>query len=234
MKWFLISLLSFTSFFGTEPSTHFLRQRFSKENEGHYIVAESGKTVTIIHIRSITDTSLILEEISAPLKNLKKRTVSWPEWVKNKAPGHSSWSVTEINLKNGEVVQCYSFSKRCQINLSKKESLFATLLDLPLKKVPSEKQRRIGPPPSDGEIDLRKTWRPPFLFEGKAVEKPLFDILETTWPKDGTELSGKVITLYFDHDRKISLPLWIQVETSHAIGNFRAIDSGHYLPFPRK
>ena len=229
MKWVLVCLFSVASFFGVESC---LQQRFSKEAEGHYIVAEAGKIVTILNIRSVTERSLILEEISVPLEKIKKRPASWAEWVKNKAPGHSSWSMIEIDLASGEVLQCYSFSKAAQIRLSKKESLFATLLHLPLKKVSTEKQRHIGPPPETGESDFRKLWKPPFVFEGKEEEHPTFDVVETVWPQDGSELSGKTITLYLDRGGKIALPLWIQVETAHAIGNLHAIDSGRQLPSP--
>ena len=84
MKWVLVCLFSVASFFGVESC---LQQRFSKEAEGHYIVAEAGKIVTILNIRSVTERSLILEEISVPLEKIKKRPASWAEWVKNKAPG---------------------------------------------------------------------------------------------------------------------------------------------------
>src|SRR5580704_17759486 len=160
MKWAFISLFFCMSFFGAEAPSYCLKQRLTKEAEGHYIAFEAGKMVTLLNIRSVTDKSLILEEISAPLKNFKRLPASWAEWVKNKAPGHSSWSLLEIDLQTGEIVDCYSFSKASRIRLSKKESLFATLLDLALQKVPLDRQRRIGPPPSPGESDFRKLWRP--------------------------------------------------------------------------
>ncbi len=206
----------------------------SKASAGDFIVAESGKLLTVISIRSISPKSVVLEEISAPIKNIKPRPSSWKDWVKNKSPGHSSWSLIEIDLGTGEILKCYSFSRSSHIQITSKESLFATLLQLPLKAVPSDKRRRIGPPPSSGESDFRKLWQPPLVFEGTPVKNSSFHVFETNWPKDGTELEGKEITLYFDQDMRIPLPFWIQAETAHATFHLRTIDSGKNLSSPMR
>lgn len=218
----------------SKPETTSLESYLKTAHPGDYIVGESGKILTILHIRSITDDYLLLEEISAPLKNMHPRPASWSEWVKNKAPGHSSWSLMKIDLHNGQVASCYSFSKNAYIQVSQKESIFATLLNLPLQPVSKDKRRRIGPPPQDGENDFRKLWQPSLKFEGRPIENPRFKVFATNWPLDGSELEGKEITLYFDEETKIPLPIWIQVETAHAIGHFRTIDSGKKLQSPMR
>ncbi len=207
-----------------------LKERIEKAKSGDYVVTEANKMVTILAIRSITPTTLVLEEISAPLQNLKKRPSSWPEWVKAKAPGHTSWSMIEIDLQSSAVLECYSFSRATWVHLSQQESLFATLLDIPLTSIDPSKQRKIGPPPMDGEPDRRKAWSPPLVFEGQKMEEARFDVFETVWPKDGSEISGKEVSLYFDKEKRFPFPYWIQVETSHATAALRTIDSGKNLP----
>lgn len=228
MKNCLFALLLFVSV--TYGAEFRLKDRVEKAKAGDYVVTEANKMITILSIRSITPTSLILEEISAPLQNLKKRPDSWPEWVKANAPGHSSWSMVEIDLKTGQLLECYSFSRSAWLQLSQKESLFATLLHLPMKKVPADKRRKIGPAPMDGEPDFRKIWNPPLVFEGKKVENGNFEVYETIWPQDGSELSGQDVCLYFDKEKHLPLPFWIQVQTSHATAALRTIDSGKNLP----
>lgn len=235
---FLLSLQFVFSYCAEAPNskleTTSLGNYLKMARPGDFIVGESGKMLTIINIRSITDDSLLLEEISAPIKNIQPRPASWAEWVKNKAPGNSSWSLMKLDLKSGQVVACYSFSKNSYVKISQNESIFATLLNLPLNPVSTEKRRRIGPPPLDGENDFRKLWQPPLKFEGKTIEKPLFKVFATNWPSDGSEFEGKEITLYFDQEMKIPLPFWIQIETAHAIGHFRTIDSGKNLQSPMR
>lgn len=207
-----------------------MKERLEKAKVGDYVVTEANKIITVLSFRSITPTTLILEEISAPVQNLKKRPDSWPEWVKAKAPGHTSWSMVEIDLENGELLECYSFSRSAWIHLSQKESLLATLIHLPMKTVPQDQRRKIGPPPLDGERDFRKLWNPSLVFEGKKIQNADFEVYETTWPEDGTDLSGQEVCLYFDKEKQFPLPFWIQVQTSHTTAALRTIDSGKSLP----
>lgn len=210
-----------------------LQEFLSKAEEGDFIVAEAMKMFTLIRVRAVYPKTLVLEEISGQSKNLpNKDNMSWTEWVKNKAPGHRSWSLIEISMEDGQILECYSFSRNAHIQLSQKESLLATLLKCPLREVTPDKRRRVGPPPLEGEGDFRKLWSPPFIFEGKKVDISKFDVFETSWPEDGSELGGRHVTFYFDHTLRIPLPIWIEVETSHSTGSFRVIDSGKSLPSP--
>jgi hypothetical protein len=201
-----------------------------KAKSGDYFVTEANKMVTVLALRTQTPTTLVLEEISAPLANLKKLPPSWPEWIKAKAPGHTSWSMVEIDLNSGQVIECYSFSRAAWVEISPNESLIATLMRLPLRLVPAEQRRKIGPPPQPGEADHRKIWEPPLILESRKVENARFDVFETIWPQDNSELANQQVLLYFDHEQRFPLPFWIQVETSHATASLRAIDSGKNLP----
>jgi len=206
-----------------------LKERVEKAKNGDYIVVEAGKTLTLFVLRANTGSSIIFEEISAPLQNLKNRPTSWSDWIKAKAPGHTSWSMTEVDLKNGEILECYSFSRSSWVRLSQQESLFATLLHLPMKPIDPKDQRKIGPPPMDGETDHRKVWVPPLVFEGKKIEDVAFEAFAVRWPEDGTELSGREAILYFDKEKRSHLPFWIQMETAHVTAALRTVDSGKNL-----
>jgi hypothetical protein len=225
--WILYFFCCAATVFGTD---FHLKERLEKAKSGDYIVTEANKMVTLLAVRSNPSHTVILEEISAPLSNLKKMPSSWAEWVKAKAPGHTSWSMVEIDLQNGKILECYSFSRSAWIQVSQNESLLATLFNLPLKTIAADKRKRIGPPPLNDESDFRKVWNPPLIFEGKKVENAHFDVYETTWPKDGSELSNQEVSLYFDQEKRFPFPFWVQVDTSHATAALRTIDSGKNLP----
>ncbi len=228
-SWIIFFLLGSSLLFGAD---FHLKDRVQKAKNGDYIVAEANKMITVLAIRSIGPSTLILEEISAPTQNLKKLPASWPSWVREKAPGHTSWSMIEIDLRTGQVLECYSFSRSSWIQISRQESLFSTLLQLPLHPTPLDKQRKIGPPPVSDEPDRRKLWVPPLVFEGHKLENAHFDVFDTTWPSDGTELAGQAVSLYFDTEKRFPFPFWIQIETSHATAALRTIDAGSNLPSP--
>lgn len=226
-QWFFLFSFLSTALFGAPFR---LKERVEKAHIGDYMVTEAGKTITLLSIRKAHPNSIILEEISAPSASLKKRPSSWPEWVKSNAPGHTSWSMIEIDPQSGQILECFSFSRSSWVQLSEKESLIATLLYLPMRKLAPDKMRKIGPPPLHGEPDFRKIWVPPLVYEGEKLQSPLFEVYETVWPEDGSEISGEQVTLYFDVEKQLPLPFWIQVETSHATAALRTIDSGKNLP----
>jgi hypothetical protein len=210
-----------------------LKERLEKAKCGDYVVTEANKMITLLVLRSISPQSFIIEEITAPSHALKKQPASpasWSEWIKNKAPGHTSWSMIEIDRTNGQISECYSFSRSAWIRLSNQESLFASLMNLPMKEIPQENRRKIGPPPMNGEKDHRQVWSPPLLREGKKIEKASFAVYETVWPDDGSEIAGRIVSLYFDTDKQFPFPFWIQAETTHVTATLQTIDSGKNLP----
>ena len=228
-RWIICFSFLITSVFSLDfPFLH----RLEKAKSGDYIVLEANNTITLLAIRSVNSRTLVLEEITAPSQSLKNRPASWSAWVKNNAPGHTSWSMTEIDLRDKQVLECYSFSKSAWVTLSRQESLLATLLHLPLKPIRNDQRRKIGPPPRDGETDRRAPWNPPLIFNGQKLESALFEVFEAAWPQDGSELAGKNVSLYFDSASRSPLPYWIQVETNHATASVRAIDSGKNLISP--
>ncbi len=230
-KYLCILILAASSVFSNE---FHLKDRLAKAKSGDYIVAETGKTTTLLAIRSVHPHSIVFEEISIPTQNLPKVLSSWSDWVKARAPGHSSWSMTEIDPSTGNILECYSFSRSAWVQLSKQESLLATILQLPLQRIGEEARKKIGPPPLDGESDHRKIWAPTLIFEGKTIDKPHFSVFETFWPHDGSELSSKKVSVYFDEEIYFPLPYWVQIDTTHATGHMRTVDAGKNLSSPHR
>ncbi len=224
-RWLVAFTLLLAPMFGGEYP---LLKRLEKAKNGDFIVFEANKTVTLLVIRSLTDQSLVLEEISAPSNKVKQG--SWSSWLKSKAPGHTSWSMIEIDLVNQRILECYSFNKNAWLPQSPQDSFLATLFHLSLNPVDPKQRRKVGPAPQEGEVDRRKIWNPPLVVDGKKVEHSTFDVYEASWPKDNSELSGKNICLYFDKEVRSALPCWIQVDTGQITASLRAIDSGHRLP----
>ena len=101
-----------------------LKERVEKAHPGEYMVTEAGKTTTLIAVRKVLPHSLILEEISIPSQNVKKkRPPSWPEWVQSGAPGNTSWSMIEIDPQTGQILECFSFSRSCSSTTFSSSSL---------------------------------------------------------------------------------------------------------------
>lgn len=224
----LFRLLSILALFTTSYASEiYLLDRLAKAQNGDFIVVEANKTITLLAIRSSNEHTLLLEEISAPSPKIMPS--DWADWLKKRAPGHTSWSMMEIDLHDRQVLEAYSFTRSTWMSTSSNASFLAGLLHLPLKKLPKEKLRCIGPPPLDGEPDQRKIWTPPLFVQGKQIKPVLFEAFETVWPQDGSEFAGKTMDLYFDREAKSHFPYWIQIDTGQITATLRSIDSGHKL-----
>lgn len=211
-------------------TANILKERLKKAKNGDFFVAEANKMISLLVVRSITSTSLILEEITVPASALSPRPASWSEWIKKRAPGHTSWSMIEIDLHSHQLLECYSFTRSAWMQLSMQDSLIPTLLSLPLKPVAEKNLRRIGPQPMDGEADIRQAWKPPLIINGLKVQDAEFAVFEALWPRDGSQLAGNRVSIYFDRSNLTPFPAWIQIETAHASGSLRIIDAGKGLP----
>ncbi len=222
------------------PETaNILKERLKSAKSGDFFVAEANKMISVLIVRTITPTSLILEEITAPVSSLNPLPSSWGEWIKKRAPGHTSWSMMEIDLQNHQILECYSFTRSAWMQVSGQDSLIPTLLHLPLQPVAEKDLRRIGPQPMDGEPDRRQVWKPPLIINGHKLHDADFSVFEAFWPQDGSQLAGNKISIYFDRSNRTPFPAWIQIETAHAAGSLRVVDSGIGLPafhrkFPRR
>lgn len=199
---------------------------------GDYVVTEQNKLCSLIRIHSINGTKITIEEISFPYSALPSDI---PNWLKDKAIGHTSWSLLEIDVKTNTLEKFFSFTKNAYLAFSENDSFFLKILHLPLTLIPIEERKKIGPPLKEG-LDTRKIWNPPLFFEGKKELSPEFNAYKLIYPKDGSPLSGKKIELFFNKSNELfPFPYWGQItDDSEASLKFRVVASGKNLLSPKK
>jgi hypothetical protein len=223
-------LLIFFSFAPWFLQAETLQQKFAQAKAGDFIVTAQESNYSLLFIRSITTDTLLLEEISIPDHQIDLKKIQWQDWVAKKAPGHTSWTLYEIDRRDGTLIECFSYSKNGWLYLDESEQFLTRLLALDLHMVPEKERKRIGPPPSSGEEDRRSLWTPALVEGGKKTAKPSFDVFKTRWPEDSTRLSLCFIELYFrKDDPSFPFPYWIEVQSPHYSYKMRTVDSGHEL-----
>lgn len=237
LNWMFFVLLSFTFFqtglcFGEGI---YLRENLSRARAGDYLVTAQNKNYTVFHIYGRSPSTLTVEEITVPAQKMKGCFTSWKDWVMKKAPGNTSWVMYTIDLSNAQILRYYSFTKRNLLDMSNSNNFLTTLLNLHLERVPYEKRRRVGPPPLYNREDRRALWQPRIVVEGNEVPNVAFEAWQTRWPKDGSDLSGKIIEVYVprENERYPSyFPYWLQISGIIGSAKIRIIDSGSQMDSP--
>jgi hypothetical protein len=217
------------------PSPPSLRQNLQRASVGDFIVAAQNKNFILLHIYSKQQEQLIIEEITVPTARMPKECPSWKEWVVQGAPAHTSWVLYRIHCSTGEIQECFSVSRKGWIVLSQNEIFLPTLLNLPLTPIPDEERRKIGPVPDRGTPDWRKVWQPKMVVEGRVIPNVAFTGWKTRWPKDNSELSGKLIEIYLpaeENSYATYFPYWLQVRGGFGKATIHIIDSGRGLISP--
>lgn len=207
-----------------------LKDKIINGTPGDYVVTEQGGTSSVLIIRSLTPTHLILEEVDVPSLSRKSSDVTWKEWVAEEAPGHTAWITYVIDLQTGELQECYSHSQGAWLPTKDAQHFLPRLLSLSLQKTSQEQRKRIGVPPESGEEDRRSIWNPSVIVEGQKLDKAVITAWKTKWPKDGSLISDCEIELYFSSQ---AFPVWIEVKSPHYKASLRAVDSGHAMRSPR-
>ena len=95
-----------------------LQERLADAKPNDYIATQWHRTTTLVVLRAISPERLLVEEISAP-SGLFRQPESWASWIQHKAPGHTSWSLLEIDPKTGEPIECFSFSRNGWVDIRK-------------------------------------------------------------------------------------------------------------------
>lgn len=210
-----------------------LHEKFTHAQAGDFIVTAQEGNYSLLFIRSITAEILLLEEISVPMHQIDLKKIDWKKWTAEKAPGHTSWTLYEIDRISGKLIECFSYSKNGWLYLDDTEQFLTRLLSLPLSTVSYTDRKKVGAQPNPQEEDHRASWNPPLTIEGKKIPKPNFDVFKTKWPEDGSRLSLCEIELYFAKDEpNFPFPYWLEVHSSHYAFKMRTIDSGHQLNSP--
>ncbi len=206
-----------------------LKDKLVKGNSGDYVVTEQMGTYTILVIRSISDHHILLEEIDAPKLNLDPAPSSWKEWISKEAPGHTAWVSYLIDLEKNKLVETYSHSRSAWLYAEDPNNFLSRLMTLSLEKTPTDKRKRIGPPPN-GDEDHRALWLPSVTFEGRKMEKTSITSWTTRWPSDNSIIAGCEIELYFSG---FAFPYWIEIKSPHYKAAIRTIDSGREMKSPK-
>jgi hypothetical protein len=202
-----------------------LKEKFAQAEPGDYIMTAQGKNYSTLFIRSLSETSLVLEEITAPEKALSPQKIK--DWVARGAPGHSSWIAYEIDLQENTLKECYSFDQKGWLFVREGEFLLAKLLAMSLDLKPETRRKRIGPAPTSGEPDHRAIWNPPLISEGKKIPKAKFEVWSGRWPKDDTPVSDCEVEFYFT--QSFAMPYWIEIKSPHYAVKIRTVNSGKGL-----
>ena len=208
-----------------------LKDKISNGRAGDYIVTEQNHFCSLIRIQKIMAQKITIEEISFPERLLPN---NFEAWLKADAKGNTSWSVAEFDLSTNNLLSCFSYTKNTQLIPNREDSFLLTILDLKFSQIPDDERRKIGGAPQEGQ-DTRKIWTPPLYYEGKKELNTKFSAYKTTYPKDGSILSGKFIELFFtDLIDSFPFPHWGQVTDASEAGiKFRVIASGRNLSSPK-
>lgn len=225
-RFFLIALILTTSLLNAFS----LKDKIVNGKRGDYVVTEQAGTYTVLLIRSLTDRHLLLEEIDVPTVNHDPSKIGWKQWVDQEAPGHTAWVSYLIDLEKNQLIETYSHARNAWMFAEDPNQFLARLLTLSLQKTPSDKRKRIGPPPSAGAEDHRSLWSPPVTIEGKTVDKPTITAWSGRWPSDGSIIANCEIELYFS---QFPFPYWIEVRSPHYKASMKTIDSGSGMASPK-
>lgn len=215
--------------------TLMLKDKLALAESGDFLVTYQNKAFTIMHIAEKNDATLIIEEISVPGRHRNTYARDWHEWMKSGAPAHSSWVVYEIDLRQGAMLEYYSYTKQGWADVSQNSNFLSSLLNLQLEKIPDGQRKRLGPPPRSGR-DTRKLWNPKVVMNGKTIKGVQFDAWQTSWPQDGSELAGKVVEVYLPKTEGAYpsyFPYWIQLKDGALQAKMRIVDSGTGMQSPK-
>lgn len=207
-----------------------LRDNFTRAQKGDFIVVAQGKNYSLLHIYAKGSNELTIEEISIPSSKVPKNDFTWKGWVQNGAMGCSSRVIYVIDPTTGLLRNFYTLRQGRWYEMMPQSSFLPTLLNLQFSYVPPTQRRRIGI--NFAAEGGRTLWQPKMIVDGYTIEGVQFNAWKATWPKDGSDLSGKTIEVYLPEESSsypAYFPYWLQI--SGIVGNakIRIVDSGSQL-----
>jgi hypothetical protein len=236
MPYFFIIFIFLVSHFHLNADTLLLKDNFYRAKKGDYLVVSANRTDTLLHIYDKTDQVITIEEVAVPSSKRSVPSFSWKKWMSEGAPENSSWVIYDIDLNTGKMVRYYSFTKKGWFEISEADNFLFKLINLKFTKVPLASRRHIGLKPSS-EADIKRVWHPQMIVDGKIVKGVVFDAWRAYWPKDTSELSGKLIEIYIPEENELYssyFPYWLQVSGAIGKAKVRIIDSGSGLKSPKE
>jgi len=209
-----------------------LKDNLKRAHAGDYLVTAQNKNYTILWVRGKEDTRLTFEEITVPMTQVSEKNFSWRRWLTEGSPGQTCRVMYTIDLATGSMQQAYSYTKNEWVSIPQSQNFMATLLNLQLRLIPQSDRKKVGPPPPSDTQDRRSYWQPKVIVDGKEVEGVAFEAWKTRWPKDGSDLAGKVIEIYVPRENEkypSYFPYWLQVSGIVGKAKVRIVDSGSNL-----
>lgn len=207
----------------------YLRDNLQLAHVGDFIVTSQNKNYTILLIDNINQSEITIEEITVPTHRITLKGFSWKNWISMNAPGHTCWVRYVIDTSSGQMKEYFSYTKNGWYTLQDSDNFLTTLLNLKLRKVSIKERKKVGPPPPSQVTDKRPYWQPKLVFEGQTVPGVTFDAWRTFWPKDSSDLSGKIIEVYVPQNPgayPAYFPYWLQVSGIVGKAKVHIIDSG--------
>ena len=207
-----------------------LKSQLSEASPGSYVVTEQAKSCALLYIREKVDNLLVIEEISIPFSNFTRQKMSWRQWFEIGAPGHTLWTVSQINLDTGVFEETYSYTHQGWVDMSDSNSFLCQLLNLNFSKIPICERKRVGLPPGVNKKDNRPIWNPRVFIDGVQQTNIPFSAYKARWHRDNSELSCKVINIYLPESNTENYPTFfpylVEVEGKVANVKLRIIDAG--------
>lgn len=212
----------------------YLKNLMHSAEPGGYVVTEQNKTFTFLHIHDKTAETLVIEEVTIPAASFARHRMNWKNWFESGGPGHTSWTMSQINLQTGRLEETFSFTHQGWLDLADSNPFLTTLFNLPFHRLPDDQRRRVGLAPGYGKPDHRPIWNPRLIVEGQVVPNIPFSVWKGRWPSDGSELARKMIEIYLpyraDHPNlprfPVYFPYWLEVEGKIGSAKVRIVDSG--------
>lgn len=212
--------------------TLYLRDNLRRAEKGDFIVTHQGKSYSLIRVYDKSNRNIAIEEITIPSCKVPRGKFSWRNWVSQGAPDSSSRVVYHIDLSNAEIEGRFCLTRSGWYEAKERDNFLSTLLNLQLELIPSKQRRRVGLIGTPGISDKRPAWQPKVIVDGQAVEGVPLDAWKTTWPKDGSELSGREIEAYVPAENSLYpsyFPYWLQINGMIGSAKIRIVDSGRNL-----
>ena len=185
---------------------------------GDEVAFDFQQSVSVLAVTKKTDHVVTLRIATATKDVLSRENItSWLHWFHQGCPGATSDET--ISLRTDQVTGV-------QAEDAAHVAWLLTLLQLDIKKIPEEMRKKAGPPPLSGELDLRTVWQPQIFVQGHKIECES-TAFSAQWPNDGSDLSSRVLILYFPRSQKAvqALPYWIESPSSSF--HVQIIDSTH-------
>lgn len=201
-----------------------IASNLNEAKAGDYLVTAINRTYTVLVVKEVkSNGDLVFEEISIPARSRRRYNDQWADWVAKGAPGHSAWTTYTIDPKSGELSESYSRTKGGWVEID--DHFLSTLMTLRFQPLPRSERKILGA----RRTKRSKLWNPPLTFEGERIQGVPFDAHKAQWPRDGSPLAGKWVTIYTPAEKGPypgHFPYWIEVTPLMAENRVRVVDSG--------